>query len=326
MTDPGNNPLILTGTANSTTASIVQAGFSVTKTNSLQKTGSGKWTVTGNASYAGATTITAGTLEFQGSLSSSGITNSSALIFNNAATQSYSNAISGTGTLTKDGAGILTLSGSNGYTGATNVNNGTLRINGSTSASSTVGVASTGTLGGTGTIGGAVNVTGQLSPGASIETLGTGTLSFLNTSTLVHELDSSVGTSVGSDLLKVGGNLNLTGTVNLTLTDIALTDVAFAANTVFSLINYTGTWNGGLFTLSGNELADEEVFSFGLNTWKISYNDATGGSNYAGEYAGGSDSFVNLTVIPEPSAALLGGLGALLLLRRRRNRTEHFSC
>ncbi len=221
--------------------------------------------------------------------------------------------------LTKLGTNTLVLSNSNTYTGATTVSQGTLLVNGSTAAGSTVGVASGAILGGTGTISGSVNVTGSLSPGASIETLATGTLSFANSSTLIHELDSSVATSVGSDLVKVTGDLNLAGTVGLSLSDIAITDVAFTVGDVFSLINYTGTWNGGLFTLGGNELADEETFSFGLNTWKISYNDTEGGLNFIGEYAGGSDSFVNIAVIPEPNvAALLGGLGALALLRRRR--------
>ena len=225
--------------------------------------------------------------------------------------------ISSTNGVIKSGAGLAAFSGTNTYTGATTVSQGTLLINGSTAAGSTVGVAAGATLGGTGTIGGAVNVTGVLSPGASIETLGTGTLSFANGSTLVHELDSSVSPTVGSDLVKVTGNLNLAGTVGISLSDLAVTDVAFNINDVFSLINYTGTWNGGLFTLGGNELADDEVFIFGLNNWKISYDDLAGGLNYSGEHASGS-SFVNLTVVPEPRAALLGGLGLLLLLRRRR--------
>jgi autotransporter-associated beta strand protein len=223
--------------------------------------------------------------------------------------------------LTKLGTGTLVLDKTNTYTGATTVSGGTLIIDGSTAAASYVTVASGATLGGTGTIGGAVNVTGQLSPGASIETLGTGALSLLNGSTLVHEFDSSALDSVASDLLKVTGNLDLVGTVQLTLADLAVADVAFAVNDKFSLINYTGTWNSGLFTFGVNELADEEVFAFGLNTWRISYDDPEGGLNYTGEYAGGSDSFVNLTVvavIPEPSSALLVGLSSLLLFRRRR--------
>ena len=231
----------------------------------------------------------------------------------------------GTGTeVIKRGTGTWTFTGANLYTLGTTVEDGTLLVNnttGSGTGTGTVTVQADGTLGGTGTISGGVNVTGILSPGASIETLGTGALSFANGSTLVHELNSTVATSGGSDLLKVSGNLNLAGTVGLSLADIAVSDVAFNVNDIFSLINYTGTWNGGFFTLGGNELVDEEVFTFGLNTWRISYDDATGGLNYTGEYFGGSDAFVNITavtVIPEPRAALLGGLGLFMLVRRRR--------
>lgn len=160
-------------------------------------------------------------------------------------------------------------------------------------------------------------MSGVLSPGASIQTLGTGTLSFANGSTLFHELNSGVAASLGSDLLIVTGDLNLAGTVGLSLSDLALTNVEFIEDDVFSLINYTGAWNGGLFTYQGNELANNEEFTFGLNNWRIRYDAPTGGLNFAGEHVAGS--FVNFTVIPEPSSvALLGTLGAMMLLRRRR--------
>lgn len=223
----------------------------------------------------------------------------------------------GTTNLIKNGSGINILSATSTYTGTTTVNEGTLLINGSTDAASTVSVASGAILGGTGTINGAVSVSGSLSPGAGIETFATGALSFNNDSFLVHQLDSSVLKPVGSDLLKVTGNLALAERVGLSLSDLGGTDVAFDVGDIFSLINYTGTWNGGLFTLGGNELADDEEFTFSLNTWRISYNDAVGGTNYSGEFAGGTDSFVNLHVIPEPRAALLSALSLLLLLRRK---------
>jgi MYXO-CTERM domain-containing protein len=40
------------------------------------------------------------------------------------------------------------------------------------------------------------------------------------------------------------------------------------------------------------------------------------GGNFNSQATG--TSFVTLTAVPEPSAALLGGLGMMLLLRRRR--------
>jgi fibronectin-binding autotransporter adhesin len=325
---------------------------------SLTKSGAGTWKLTGTNSYSGATAVNGGMLVFGNTSAKSGSAVSATAagsiglgvggagfyssadvdsLFANTLAGFSMNAASGVGidtsagdfthasnqdgsrALTKLGANALILTGDNTYTGATTVVEGSLLVNGSTGGSSTVSVSSGATLGGTGTINGAVNVSGVLSPGASIETLGSGTLSFANGSSLLHELDSSVATSVGSDLLKVTGDLNLTGTVGLTLSDLALTDVAFNVDDVFSVINYTGTWNTGLFTFEGNQLAEAEEFTFGLNTWRINYAAATGGQNFTGEYAGGSDSFVNLTVVPEPSSvALLGTLGAMMLLRRRR--------
>jgi autotransporter-associated beta strand protein len=345
--------LTLGGTA--TGSSIT--GIIGTTTGGVTKTGTGTWTLNGANTYTGGTTISVGTLALGhatntladtgavnvngGTLSIGGnsdtvgaVTLSSGSITGSGGTLtgssyavqsgSVSAILGGTGALTKSTAGTVTLTGANTYSGLTTISAGKLLVNntvGSGTGTGTVSVGASGTLGGTGAISGAVNVTGQLSPGASIETFATGTLSMANGSTLVHELDSFVADAVGSDLLEVTGNLNLTGTVYLTLEDLAVTDEAFAVNDMFSLINYTGSWNNGLFTFGGELLSDEEVFSFGLNTWKISYNDAEGGLNYTGEFAGGTDSFVNLTavtIIPEPGTALLSGLGVLLMFRRRR--------
>jgi hypothetical protein len=123
---------------------------------------------------------------------------------------------------------------------------------------------------------------------------------------------------IAADLQKVAGGLNLIGSVMLNLSDLASGKVAFATGTSFSLVNYTGAWNQGVFTYNSATLEDGGQFAAGLNLWQIDYNAATGGSNFNSQYAGGSDSFVNITAIPEPRAALLGGLGMLALLRRRR--------
>ena len=79
------------------------------------------------------------------------------------------------GNIVKAGAGRLTLSGTNTYTGTTAVNAGTLLVNspGSLHASSAVTVANGATLGGSGTINGTVTVTagGTILLGASSSTL-----------------------------------------------------------------------------------------------------------------------------------------------------------
>ncbi len=245
-----------------------------------------------------------------------------ALTVGGAGAMTLSGTLSGAGSLVVNQN--TTLTAANTYTGTTTVNAGTLLVNnasGSGLGSSGV-VVNGGTLGGTGDFTGAVAVNsgGSLSAGSSIGTLGSGAVTLGDNSTFAYEVDSSAALSVGADLLKVTGNLNLNDTVTLTLNDLAGSPVAFALNTTFSLINYTGTWNNGLFTVGGNAIADGGFFTLGLNTWQLDYNASTGGSNFSGEYFG-SGSFVNMTaVVPEPQSWVLLGLGlaTMVVFRRRR--------
>jgi fibronectin-binding autotransporter adhesin len=243
---------------------------------------------------------------------------------NNTVAGVIANNTSGVVNLAKYGAGKWILTGNNTYTGTTQVNAGTLLVNntvGSGLGAGNVDVGTTGKLGGTGAFTAAVNINsgGTLSPGASIETLGSGALTFNHNSTFEYEVKSSVATSVGADLQKVTGNLGLNGTVTLTLTDLALTPSAFADGTTFTLINYTGVWNNGLFTYDGKAIVNGGDFTAGLNTWRLDYNATTGGLNFSGEYAGGSN-YVNITAIPEPSGCYIfaGGLASLVVFHRRR--------
>jgi autotransporter-associated beta strand protein len=248
----------------------------------------------------------------------------SVLTLGGSGTYSYGGVISNAGGLTKSGGGTQTLTGANTYAGATTISSGTLLANnttGSAFGTSNVTVDGTGTLGGTRSFTGSVTINsgGTLSPGASIESLSGGALTMNTGSIFSAELDSSVALGVASDLYIANGDLSLSGLVALDLTDLASVDTAFAQNTIFSLLNYSGTWNGGLFSYGGNALADGATFTTGLNLWQIDYNATDGGSNFTGDYLGGSDSFVNLIAVPEPSTwmALTSGLGVLLLRRRR---------
>lgn len=205
--------------------------------------------------------------------------------------------------LVKTGVGTQALSGTNSYVGSTAVSQGTLLVNGTNTGTGLVSVSSGARLGGTGSIAAALDIAGTLAPGASVETLASGTLGFSSGSTFAYEVDSSVQLSLGGDLMIVSGDLNLSGTVDLALSNLALSPSAFAPGSTLSLINYSGTWNGGLFTLAGTPLGNGDTFSALGGQWQIFYDAPTGGSNFSGEYLGGSDDFVNITVaVPEPDS------------------------
>ncbi|MEP7311326.1 MAG: autotransporter domain-containing protein [Pseudomonadota bacterium] len=122
--------------------------------------GTGSTTLGASNTYAGGTTITAGTLI--GSAASFGtgpIVNGAALIIDQSGNAAFDNSIQGTGSLTKRGAGTLTLSGSSSLTGATRVASGVLAVPGFLGTSQ-VSVDSGATLTGAGTIGGLTVRTG----------------------------------------------------------------------------------------------------------------------------------------------------------------------
>ncbi|MFM7206585.1 MAG: autotransporter-associated beta strand repeat-containing protein [Planctomycetaceae bacterium] len=238
------------------------------------------------------------------------------------------NQLTGAATLSKSGAGTLFLYGPTTYSGMTTVSGGRLLVQGSLT-NSPVTVGSGGTLGGGGSIGGAVSVAtgGTLAPGASIESLSAGTATFAAGASFAYEVDSSDPLSLGSaaDLLVVSGDLNLdtgNGTI-LTVTDLAGSPNPFVDNTtIFALINYSGTWNGGLFTYGGTPLADDGEFTVGSQRWVIDYDrtSPTGLDNYVGDYLP-SSSFVTITAVPEPTtyAMALAGMacGGFTMWRRR---------
>jgi len=272
--------------------------------------------VSGTNSYAGAITLAAaarinsdaGSLSLSGSISNGG----NLLTVGGAGDTTISGAISGgAGGLTKDGNGTLIVTGENSYSGITSIDGGTLRVNGNHTGTGAFNVASGAILGGTGSIAAAVNVTGILAPGASIQSLATGALSMANGSSLEVEIQDTTG--AGADLLAITGNLNLSGIVALDL--VKLGSYTWALDDKITLASYTGVWNNGLFTFDGNSVADDSSFTFDGQLWSFNYNDDTKGTNYDAEAVG---SFVTMTAIPEPRAALLGGLGMLALLRRRR--------
>jgi autotransporter-associated beta strand protein len=112
--------------------------------------GTGSLTKTGTGTYSGSTTVSAGTLQIGNGGASGSVTgnivNNNALVLNRSDAIDYSGRISGTGSLTREGTGVLTLTGNNIYTGATNINRGELSLQGSLATSAvTVGTTNPGT-------------------------------------------------------------------------------------------------------------------------------------------------------------------------------------
>ena len=141
---------------------------------------------------------------------------------------SFAGGITGNATLTKTGAGTLTLAGTSSYTGATTVSTGTLLVNGAL-GDTALTVASGATLGGGGQIGSATGglVTLQtganISPGASAGAAGTLTAAggFSATSSTFHfDLSNSpAGANDQISVTNVSGFVAGTNTFAINFTD-----------------------------------------------------------------------------------------------------------
>ncbi|MDM0091104.1 MULTISPECIES: autotransporter domain-containing protein [unclassified Variovorax] len=149
----GNKTLTLGGLNTNTTIGGVIAGTATG--GALVKTGTGTLTLTGTNTYAGGTTISGGTLVGHvNSFGTGAIVDNAALVIDQASDGTLANALSGSGNLSKTGAGVVRYTGDgSAFTGSTQILGGTLLIDsvlgGSTSIGSGATLQGTGTLGST---------------------------------------------------------------------------------------------------------------------------------------------------------------------------------
>jgi len=231
------NSAVLT-LAEGATKSIALNG-AVTGTGALVQSGPGTLTLAGANSYSGGTSVNAGTVVLGNNASfgtgavsiasnatiTAGVQNlatpnaltltsgATATLNTGSNTWTQSGAISGSGGMTKTGAGMLTLTASNSYTGATLVSAGTLQVNGSLNSSGSVTLASGTTLSGKGSVGAVMVSKGAtLAPGADV---GIGNLTLQSSiwspggNYNWQIADASGAKGISYDSLTIMGGLNL---------------------------------------------------------------------------------------------------------------------
>jgi autotransporter-associated beta strand protein len=265
---------------------------------SVTKTGDGTVTLSGDNTYSGGTTNSAGVLSIgaggtSGSISGN-VVNNATLQFNRSDSLNYAGAISGTGALTKLGAGTTTLSGAfaNTYTGMTTVSAGTLELSKSADVNAIAGdiTVNSGAILLLSSSGNVANSSAVTLSGGTI-TRGSG----------VNEVFGSLNLTTGSFLdFGTGATGSMTfGTYEENATPSALLTLNnFIPGNSF-------TFSNALFAADGSNIGSYFTFGAGFVNSSIINN--------------GGNSFT-ITAIPEPStyAAAIGLLGLMLWPSRKR--------
>jgi len=272
-------------------------------TGSLLKKGDGTFILATKSTGSDPVSIQGGTLQLGDGAASNGsvggsINDNAVLAVANPNSQTMNNLISGSGSLTKSGNGILTLTATNTITGAVAVNAGTLALNaGGNSGNvpvlgnvSTVTVASGAALNllGANTLGltnGSALPTVTISGNASLNVIGTGThaVGSLNLGDF-----SSGGTMSGPGVVVVNGNLTnaSASTVNLASLMCNSTNIFFSGSAALMVnsnlsIIAPGTGqpetvmigdpngNGGTLTTKGSVNVNRSYVELDYMTWNV---------------------------------------------------------
>ena len=293
-----------------------------TTSGTVTKIGAGTWTLSGANTYTGDTILNDGTL----SLGSAGALGTTGLIsfgggtlqfsgsnttdysprFSAAASQAYKldtngqNVILATpltstgGSLTKIGAGTLTVTAANTHNSGTNINGGTLALSGA------------GTLG---PVNGAVNMGGgTLDLGTLSRTVGTVTITAAAGSGDTIKNGTLTGTSYAAT--NATGNAivsaNLTGSVGLTKSGAGTLTLSGSGN------SYTGTTTvsaGTLSLASGGVLVNTAITVNGTGTFSVS----PGGGVINAGTAGAGTAGATLTLAAGGTFSMLDSLGTFNL-------------
>ncbi len=236
---------------------------------SLTKSGVGNLTLSGTNTYAGGTTVSAGTLTGSTTSLPGNIANNAAVVFDQASTGTYAGILSGTGSLTKIGAGSLTLSGANTHAGGTTVSGGTLAVSsdanlGASSGALAVTSGATFNAGTNFQTNRAVTLDGsgtQLTTNNGelvIGSAGTGSLALTNdASASTYNLTLGLNSGTGTVGLSSGGVITVNNSTSLSGTSTINLNTGGTLTTA-------GLSGSGTFNLAGGTLRSNGAFSSSL--------------------------------------------------------------
>ena len=273
----------------------------VTGSATMDKTGDGTLTLsTANNNFTGATKVSAGTLALtaQNAISNSAsvenngaITMSaaqslnnlsgtgtidnggSALTLNNTAASEFSGVISGEGALLKTGADTLTLSGANNYSGATTINEGTLRLTGAGTIG-TGGVTNNAIFEFSPAAGETMSITYNINNAAEAsKTVKTGAGTLTTSAWINHNVEIKEGTLQITG--GIGGNNGKRFNGTVTIDPGATLDCATHDSLGYGASNTVMNIYGTIDTSAGNETLKYTNFHFYGGTAK-----ASGGGTY----------------------------------------------
>ena len=235
---------------------------------SLTQTGTGELTLTAANTYSGSTTISGGTLQVGNGGTgasiggTSGVLDNASLIFNDADNVTFSKVISGSGSLTKLGSGMLTLTGTNTFAGSVNVSAGSLQIISGKLPAVNETVASGGTA-------------------SMVQSGGTGSVASL----FVGDDDQNGDGGNGSYTLSGSGHLTVTGTESIGQGLAATGSFTQTGGThsVASLAigddDQNGNGGTGFYTLTGGSLTVTGTESIGQGLAAAGSFTQTGGTH-----------------------------------------------
>ena len=267
------------------------------------------------------------------------MTDNGALVFNLPGAPTFGGVISGSGSLTQAGTGVLTLLGSNTYSGGTTISAGTLQLGNGIVA----GALGTGPLTDNSTLvfnlPGAPTFGGVISGGGGLTQAGTGVLTLLGSNTFTGNTTISAGTlQLGNGgttgILAGGGDVEIDATLVLNRSDnVTMNNPLTGQGTLLKTNSGTVTLTGDLSGFAGpisvvkgqlvlTAAAAAAQFTVG-NGGTLQFNGASVnlGSAYANVYAlaGGVVQYQNAQIY----GGNLWGPGAQVLLPSTTNSFNH---